>query len=68
MVHPTPTAQPLDDYLREVVQTLRAAVTQGLRHVEDDPRAAGQRISDCEEILAEIMAGNVQEWIAVSSP
>ncbi len=60
---PTPIAQPLDDYLREVVQTLQAAVTQGMRRAADDPHAANPQIADCEEILSVIMAGDVKEWL-----
>jgi hypothetical protein len=61
---PTPIAQPLDDYLREVVQTLQAAVNQGMRRAADDPRAASPQIADCEDILTVIMAGDVQEWLS----
>ena len=61
---PTPIAAPLDDYLREVVQTLQAAVTQGMRRAADDPTAATTQIADCEEILTVIMAGDVKEWIS----
>ena len=60
---PTPLAQPLDDYLREVVQTLHTAVSQGMRRAADDPRAATRQIDDCQEILTVIMAGHVQEWL-----
>lgn len=60
---PTPTAAPLDDYLREVVQTLHAAVNQGMRRAADDPHAATPQIADCEEILGVIMAGDVKEWL-----
>ncbi len=61
---PTPIAQPLDDYLREVVQTLHAAVNQGMRRAADDPTAATPQIADCEDILTVIMAGDVKEWIS----
>ena len=60
---PTPISQPLDDYLREVVQTLHAAVNQGMRRAADDPHAARPQIVDCEQILEVIMAGDVQEWL-----
>jgi hypothetical protein len=62
---PTPIAAPLDDYLREVVQTLQAAVNQGMRRAADDPRAATPQITDCEDILTVIMAGDVTEWLAI---
>jgi hypothetical protein len=63
---PTPLAAPLDDYLREVVQTLHTAVSQGMRRAADDPRAASPQIADCEEILTVIMAGDVKEWLGGS--
>jgi hypothetical protein len=63
---PTSIASPLDDYLREVVQTLQTAVTQGIRHAADDPSAANPQIADCEDILSVIMSGNVTDWIDVA--
>jgi hypothetical protein len=60
---PTPIAESLDDYLREVVLTLHAAVNQGMRRAADDPKAASPQIADCQEILTVIMAGNVKEWL-----
>jgi hypothetical protein len=60
----TPIAEPLDDYLREVVQTLHAAVTQGMRRAADDPHAASPQITDVTDILTVIMAGDVKEWLA----
>ncbi len=66
-IQPTPIAAPLDDYLREVVQTLHAAVNQGMRRAADDPQGAAKPVADCEEILSIIMAGNVKEWIGVDS-
>ena len=63
VIEPTPLSQPLDDYLREVVQTLHTAVNQGTRRAADDPRAATPQIADCEEIISAIMSGDVKEWI-----
>jgi hypothetical protein len=63
---PTPISQPLDDYLREVVQTLHTAVNQGMRRAADDPRAATPQIADCEDILTVIMAGDVKDWLGGS--
>jgi len=60
---PTRLAVPLDDYLREVVQTLHTAVNQGMRRAADDPQAANPQIADCEEILTVIMAGDVKTWL-----
>jgi hypothetical protein len=62
-IAPTPIAAPLDDYLREVVQTLHTAVNQGMRKAADDPKAATPQIADCEEIISVIMAGDVKDWV-----
>ena len=62
-MEPTPLAQPLDDYLREVVQTLHQAVTQGMRHAAEDRGSATRQLSDCRDILSVIMAGDVKEWL-----
>jgi hypothetical protein len=59
----TAIAAPLDDYLREVVQTLHSAVNQGMRRAADDPGAATPQITDCVEILTVIMAGDVKSWL-----
>jgi hypothetical protein len=63
-IEPTPLSAPLDDYLREVVQTLQTAVNRGMRRAADDPKAANPQIADCEEIISVIMAGDVKEWLA----
>jgi hypothetical protein len=63
VIEPTPLSQPLDDYLREVVQTLHAAVNQGMRRAADDPHAATPQIADCEEIIGVIMSGEIKEWL-----
>lgn len=62
-IEPTPLSAPLDDYLREVVQTLHTAVNQGMRRAADDPHAATPQIADCEEIISVIMSGDVKEWL-----
>lgn len=63
VIAPTPISAPLDDYLREVVQTLHAAVSQGMRRAANEPRAATPQIADCEEIIGVIMAGDVSSWL-----
>ena len=62
-IQPTSLSAPLDDYLREVVQTLHTAVNQAMRRAADDPRAASPQIADCEEIIGVIMAGDVKDWL-----
>lgn len=56
-------AEPLDKYLWEVVQTLKAAVDQGVRSLDSDPGATDRAIGDCEEMLDVILEGNVKEWV-----
>jgi hypothetical protein len=63
VIEPTAITEPLDMFLREVVQTLHAAVNQGMQHARDDPEATDRTITDCGEILATIMEGRVQDWI-----
>ena len=63
VIAPTPITEPLDTFLREVVQTLHAAVNQGMQRARENPEAADRTIEDCEEILATIMEGRVQDWI-----
>jgi hypothetical protein len=60
-IEPTAIAEPLDAFLREVIQTLHTAVSQGMR--AEDPAVAERSLRDCKEILDVIMAGNVKEWL-----
>jgi hypothetical protein len=52
----------IDEHLKAVVQALYGAVKQGIPHVKE-PEIVDQAIDDCKEILDEIMAGKVEEWI-----
>ena len=52
----------LDDHLKAVVQALHGAVKQGIPHVKK-PKIVDKAIADCQEILDEIMAGKVDEWL-----
>jgi hypothetical protein len=58
-----PLAAPLDDYLREVVTTLRQATDQGMRKVHQAPVDAAHDIEECRSILQVIMTGNVADWV-----
>ncbi len=60
-IEPTAIAEPLDTFLNEVVQTLHAAVNQGMR--AEDPAVTEKSLQDCKEVLGVIMAGNVKEWL-----
>ena len=63
MIEPTPITEPLDVFLRDVVRALSVAVTRGTQGV-NDPAVVDKTLQDCEQILAVIMAGHVQEWLA----
>ncbi len=63
-MEPTPIAEPLDAFLRDVVQALGMAVRRATQTLSTEPTAADRTIQDCKEILDTIMAGRVQEWIA----
>lgn len=52
----------IDEYLRAVVQALYGAVKQGIPHVKEPP-IVDKAIADCKEILDEVMAGKVDEWL-----
>jgi hypothetical protein len=58
-----PAAAALDDYLREVVVTLKQVVDQGIRHIQDEPASTDASIADCVEMLGVIMQGDVAEWV-----
>ena len=62
MPQAAPNAEKLDEHLKAVVQALHGAVKQGLPHVRE-PEIADKAIADCKEILDEIMAGKVDEWL-----
>jgi len=52
----------LDEHLKVVVQALQGAVKQGIPHVKE-PEIVDKAVADCKEILDEIMAGHVKEWL-----
>jgi hypothetical protein len=52
----------LDEHLKVVVQALEGAVKQGIPHVKE-PEIVDKAVADCKEILDEIMAGHVKEWL-----
>jgi hypothetical protein len=62
MPEPAQKIEILDEHLRAVVQALHAAVKQGIPHVKE-PEVVDKAITDCKEILDEIMAGKVDEWL-----
>ena len=52
----------LDEHLMEVVRALHGAVKQGVSHT-DDSKVMDTAIKDCNDILDEVMTGNVKEWL-----
>ena len=62
MPQPVANLEQMDEHLMEVVRALHGAVKQGVSH-KDEPRIMDQAIKDCKEILDEIMAGKVKEWL-----
>ena len=62
MPQPAPNTKKLDEHLMEVVRALHGAVKQGVSH-SNDTKVMDNSIRDCKEILDEIMAGKVQEWL-----
>jgi len=63
MVDAVPTAQKLDDYLKDMIQMVYSATSSGVAHVKDDPAAVDRAIADSEEVLNTVMAGKVEEWL-----
>lgn len=62
-IEETPITEPLDAFLRQVVQTIHTAVNQGIKAARDNPAVTDRSIEDCREIIGTIMAGRVEEWI-----
>jgi hypothetical protein len=56
-------AAPLDDYLREVVMNLHQATDRGIRNVRERPAEAARTLQACQDIIQDIMAGDVQDWV-----
>ncbi|MSP41080.1 MAG: hypothetical protein EXR70_21535 [Deltaproteobacteria bacterium] len=62
MPQPVANLEQMDEHLMEVVRALHGAVKQGVSH-KDEAQVMDKAIRDCKEILDEIMAGNVKEWL-----
>ena len=62
MPQPVANLEQMDEHLMAVVRALHGAVKQGVSH-KDEPQIMDKAIEDCKEILDEIMAGNVKEWL-----
>jgi hypothetical protein len=62
MPQAAPNTEKLDEHLLQVVRALHGAVKQGIPHVKE-PQIVDKAIRDCKEILDEVMAGRVSEWL-----
>ena len=62
MPEPLRNIENFDEHLRAVVQALHGAVKQGIPHVKE-PEIVDKAIADCKEMLDEVMAGKVDEWL-----
>lgn len=58
-----PNTVELDEHLKVVISALHGAVSRAIPHM-DDPKLVDQAIHDCKEVLDEVMAGKVSEWVA----
>ena len=64
MVDAAPNTYKLDDYLKDMIHAVYAAVTVGTAHLKDDEPAVDKALDDCEEVLDMIMEGHVDDWVA----
>ena len=62
MPRPVENLQKMDEHLKQVVEALHGAVKEGMPHV-DEPQIVDKALSECKEILDEVMEGKIQEWI-----
>lgn len=58
-----PNTVELDEHLKDVISALHGAVNRAVPHL-DDTKVVDQAIDDCKEVLDEVMAGKVSEWVA----
>ena len=64
MAEAAPNTAKMDEYLKDIVQAVKAACTAATPHIQDDPSLVDHSIQDCEELLGTVMEGHVEEWIA----
>lgn len=63
---PIPFAHALDEFLRDIVRALHAAVNKGVASAKTDTAETDRALADCTEMIDTVMAGQVQEWIGES--
>ena len=58
-----PHTEPIDEYLKDVINAVHKTVNWAMPHLKDDPKIVDKAIQDCKEILDAVMEGNVSEWL-----
>lgn len=67
-LQPIPFTHALDEFLRDIVRALHAAVTRGVASAKTDPAQTDRALADCTDMIDTVMAGQVEEWIAAEGP
>ena len=62
-LEPVPFTHALDEFLRDIVRALHAAVGRGIAAARTDPKETDRALADCQEMIDTVMAGQVQEWV-----
>ncbi len=62
-LEPVPFTHALDEFLRDIVRALHAAVTRGITAARTDPKETDRALADCQEMIDTVMAGQVREWV-----
>lgn len=57
-----PNTEELDEHLKAIIQAVHSAVNWAMPHLSD-PKVVDKAIQDCEEMLGEVMEGNLSEWL-----
>jgi hypothetical protein len=58
-----PNTEPIDEYLKDVINGVHKAVNWAMPHLKDDPKIVDKAIEDCKEMLGVVMEGKVSEWL-----
>ncbi len=57
-----PNTEPIDEYLKDIIQAVHRAVNWAMPHL-DDPKIVDKAIEDSKEMLDVVMEGKVSEWL-----
>ena len=67
-IEPVPWTHTLDEFLRDIVRALHAAVNKGIAAARTDPAETDRALADCTEMVHTVMEGQVHEWIDNGPP